>query len=415
MKSKLEKEIVRRNEIVHQFYEGSVGEIIRRARILKNITQESVARGICSNTYISKLENNQISPNRDNLFLIMERVDVPFEVIELPKQMVLDLHTCLKAFIRNDKDTYYGIVQELAKYDFGIIVEIIRFGYAILQGEKAEAARLYKELFHYFNSMDNYAFSVFLLYAIDYHHLIGDYQEARYILEIAQEFYQLGKTMVGYTHYQQFLNNGYLGQYAQAMKHYTVAKGLFVLEENQYRIQHLDFIQNQFAMMETNHIRQRLDVKQVKKFPMEEQVRYLCLLARMGEIQADELALVSEDNPSKGEIYYEMCHYYLEKGDVEQYQIVKGALLKYAQRTHLTVDYYQLLQLEENEEYEEEKEFYMAVLLPTAIMNQDIVRIRKYYRRLSQISFALKKYKDAALFLQEIDDEINRLRGNKKN
>lgn len=51
-----------------------IGQTIKWHRIRQGITQEQLAEGICSSAYLSKLENNQISFNKEIVSQLCERL-----------------------------------------------------------------------------------------------------------------------------------------------------------------------------------------------------------------------------------------------------------------------------------------------------------------------------------------------------
>ncbi len=411
---KVKREIERRNGEVHKFYEGSVGEIIRRARIELNLTQETVAKGICSNTYISKLENNQIIANRYCLGLIMERVKVPYSVIDLPKQMISDLTKALQYYIRHDVEQYKELVECHAKYDFGVIIQIIRFGYAILSEEIEVATQMNRELYHYFSSMDDYAFSVFLLFSVDFHHLNQDYKEAKFILDLSQNFHHLGKLMVSYMHYQQFLNYGFLHEFATSTKHQTVARGHFILEENTYRIHHMDMMAVLFGIYESGRLNHTISPSIIEMFPKRERDMYYMMIAQFSDNLERDLAMIDDESHLKDEKHYLQCKALYQQKRMEEYQVAKGVFLASQKNTVHNPDYYQLLILQEENRLQEEKELLLDEFIPQALMTQNIWKIQKLFRRVSQISFETKRYKDAAMYLTMINSEIESIRTIKK-
>lgn len=411
---KVKREIERRNGEVHKFYEGSVGEIIRKARIELNLTQENVAKGICSNTYISKLENNQIIGNRDCLSLIMERVNVPYEVVDLPKQMIADLTNALDYYIRHDTEQFRTLIDTHAKYDFGVIVQIIRFGYAVLTEQIEDAHRMHRELYHYFSSMDDYAFSVFLLFAVDYHHLNQDYKEAKYILELCNQFHHLGKRMVSYLHYQLFLNYGFLHEFATSSKHQTVARSHFILEENTYRMHHMDMMAVLFGIYESGRLHHTIAPSVLEMFSKRERDQYYLTIAQFSDNLEEVLEMIDQDSHVRNEKYYLKCRYLLLQNRIEEYQIAKGAFLSIQANHAHRPDYYKLLSLQEERKLLEEKELLLDEFIPHALITQNIWKIEKLFRRVSQISFETKRYKDAAMYLSFITSEIESIRRIKK-
>ncbi|NQD67585.1 helix-turn-helix transcriptional regulator, partial [Bacillus haikouensis] len=54
----------------------NIGSKIRFHRQKRNLTQEELSKGIISVSYLSKLENNQVTPSDDIIQLICKRLGV---------------------------------------------------------------------------------------------------------------------------------------------------------------------------------------------------------------------------------------------------------------------------------------------------------------------------------------------------
>ncbi|WP_100012846.1 helix-turn-helix domain-containing protein [Lentibacillus sediminis] len=120
----------------------ALGENLRYYRKKKKFTQEELASGICAATYLSKIENDKITPNIETLKLICEKLDITVADVE-------------------EKD-YSGEIK--------LIERLLNY---ISQRDKKEAKRL-------FNEMDD------LLLNITDPYMIGQYRtaELRYYLSI---------------------------------------------------------------------------------------------------------------------------------------------------------------------------------------------------------------------------------------
>ncbi|SES10497.1 tetratricopeptide repeat protein [Psychrobacillus sp. OK032] len=63
---------------------SSIGYIIKQERLNQNIKQTVLARGICSTSYLSKIENNSTVPSEDVINLLLERLNL--EIDKLPNE-----------------------------------------------------------------------------------------------------------------------------------------------------------------------------------------------------------------------------------------------------------------------------------------------------------------------------------------
>ncbi|MFC4182655.1 helix-turn-helix domain-containing protein [Saccharococcus thermophilus] len=70
-----------------------IGDRLKLTRLKKEMTQEEVAEGIISVSYLSKIENNQVTPSEEVLHLLYQRLGIDNlfneRMNELMKQMML--------------------------------------------------------------------------------------------------------------------------------------------------------------------------------------------------------------------------------------------------------------------------------------------------------------------------------------
>ena len=74
MNAKLAAEVQRRKDQQVEFYRSAIGNKLKKRRMEMKMTQETLARGIISNTFVSKLENNVIRANRECVLKLMEKL-----------------------------------------------------------------------------------------------------------------------------------------------------------------------------------------------------------------------------------------------------------------------------------------------------------------------------------------------------
>lgn len=122
--------------------EYNYGNLIRVERMRKNMKQTVLARGICSVSYLSKIENNQTSASEEVLELLFERleVEVPlyFDFSHQVEKVKSEIRGLLKEaiLVRNDKDKQHQIkkyiehpaVKQSKSSYITLMVTLARFG-----------------------------------------------------------------------------------------------------------------------------------------------------------------------------------------------------------------------------------------------------------------------------------------------
>ncbi|MEW8968646.1 tetratricopeptide repeat protein [Exiguobacterium alkaliphilum] len=98
--------------------EHNYGNLIKVERMRRGIKQSVLARGICSVSYLSKIENNQTSASEEVLELIFERLDIEvplyFDFSEQVEKVKTEIREILKEAVLTRKDI--GRQKEVEKY-----------------------------------------------------------------------------------------------------------------------------------------------------------------------------------------------------------------------------------------------------------------------------------------------------------
>ncbi len=76
-----------------------IGSIIKKNRLDQNMSQESLCKGICAVSYLSKIENDQAHPSHEILAMLLDRLGIPF-----PETL---------GEIESYRNQIYGVIHEL--------------------------------------------------------------------------------------------------------------------------------------------------------------------------------------------------------------------------------------------------------------------------------------------------------------
>lgn len=103
----------------------NISNLIKTYRKKKGITQSELARGICTQAIISKIENSETTPSMEIFFLLCERLEIPTN--EILKVLEFDLATEKKEYFfseefqeiyyKRDYHTLNNIIKNLIIYD----------------------------------------------------------------------------------------------------------------------------------------------------------------------------------------------------------------------------------------------------------------------------------------------------------
>ena len=96
---------------------NNIGLLIKMSRIQQNMKQVSLAKGICSTSYLSKIENNQTIPSEDVLQLLLERLELDYEDLSTEQELkfLSELYLLYKeAIIERNKSE---VIERLTTYN----------------------------------------------------------------------------------------------------------------------------------------------------------------------------------------------------------------------------------------------------------------------------------------------------------
>ncbi|GEM_PF-851816 len=398
MLNKLHNDLLRRKEGMYQFYYQGIGISIKKKRLELNLTQESLAKGICSNTYISKIENNAIVVNKENLYLIMERMKLPLDAIGFPEEMIDILEKSLYYFVRKDVKGYQDLFNSIAKYEYGILIFIARLGYHVLIGDFISAKPLYKEMYRYLSSLEEYGIMVFVIYACWYNITISDYECAKNLYFMAEKiafFNEDTKSMYALLQYVIF---GNIQLFTIARNGFDLAKNHFMETNNLARIAELMVYKNIFHLFNNNQERVDFEKDQLKYLTSYQNNYYLMLLSvddKKPEIYWD---LFDKDERYYIDYLYLLGASFREKNLQNEYEAVKSEISALHYRIKSPIDFLQYLALGESKNNLAYKEYLINVVWPYHASLQSLFLMRKTTDEIVSILRSKKRYKDALAF-----------------
>lgn len=173
----------------------TVGKIIKIERLHKNMKQITLAKGICSTSYLSRIENNVIIPDQEIIDLLLNKLDIKMKVISLSEEefLIAELYDLYKAsIIERDKDNIRNVLNKLPveKINFVNLTNYYSYNLYILRlyliiGNNEKASTLLNILSAVVEEFDDKHKFIFHLNSGLYYYLNGDYYNATSTLEIA--------------------------------------------------------------------------------------------------------------------------------------------------------------------------------------------------------------------------------------
>lgn len=414
MVRKLQHVLQKRKEEMYQYYYKGIGSSIRKRRLEMRMTQEILAKGICSNTYISKIENNAIVVKRENLSLIMERMNLPLSAIGFPEEMVDILERSFRLFCQKDIHGYEQLIADIAKYEFGILIQVARLGYYVLIGDSDAARPIYDELFRYLNALEEYGLVIFILYACWYNILVFDYETARNIIELIESSLYLSDDIFAMFHYLEYVIYGNLHSFHKARSGLLMARGYFFESNNLARMGEMMVYKNLFELYEYPEANFIFNAEGIDYLSPSQRNFYLWMLTTANTNPDSFRDFFDPSGKYCFEFLYFLAIRYHQDGLIEAYEKTKVQLAEKICEKPAPVDFHQLLIQREHKHSLEYKENLINILLPYILSIQNIHLLRLLTDEVVEICSRNKRYKDALGYQEKFKQTLFQLQSLKK-
>lgn len=415
MIQKLLLEIERRNAAKNDFYLGSLGSIVRKHRLSRNLTQETLAKGICSNTYLSKFENNAVPINREFIDLIMERMDLEYDNMTLPIEMLDIFEKALHCYIHDDLAQFEIVLHSAKDIEFAILVDIARVGYHVTSGNKKEALDISNNLYHFLPSMDTKALSVFMIFSSAAKMLNHKYNEALKILDLFNDLDSPNSDLSGIISYQKFICYGNLGLINQCRNSAEEAKNDFIKTKNYRRLAQIDLYSTIFSFYENETILPLSNNSFLNLLSQDEKDKYHLFMALGSDNPFDYLKQITNESKYYAEALFLSCWSQINTNKLSNYEEQKEELYQLClNNSQVLINYHHWLVLIELKATFDLRNYLLSNILPLAYQFESVFLLKKLSREISKFSFTSKRYKDAIFEIYSIENEILRLQNIKK-
>jgi len=405
----LNYQVSKRREEMYNFYYKGIGDRIKKRRLELKYTQALLAKGICSNTYVSKIENNRVVPNREQLMLIMEKMDMNMSEIGMPEQIVDYLDQSVRYFFFKDIESYEILFKKVQTLEFSSLVYIIRLGYFVLTENYEDAKIYYEEVTRYYNSLEDYGFATFLIYGSFYNIAVNDYKRARYILDLVKGRLRNDEMLYGLYSFLNYVTYGFLNLANSAQIFLGIAKDIFLREGNTKRSIEILMYMNIFRIYEGTTEGIRFNKSQLSFLARKQKNFYLFVLSMNSNSEEEFIELMDKDCV----IYYKAVFFkaikYIKNENNEKFLKMKKILLENASKDLFELDYIGLLKFYESKNSSMIKENLISHVLPYIIKKQNIYMIRLITLELERIFSEKNRYKDALKYGQKCRSVIKKL------
>jgi transcriptional regulator with XRE-family HTH domain len=198
---------------VREINELTSGSKIKFQRKKQEISQAALAYGVCSISYLSKIENDKIEPSPEILTLLCKKLNISISQEDEPASLIPQLRDDMERLYTVIKHSGYteallmlqdieGKYKRLTHPSFILVKKLFSLRIAILNKQSDEAKQLYFEIQGLSNYTAHFSNDFYHRFCGLYNYLFGDlelslkhYKEAEklsYREDIEEVYYQMG-------------------------------------------------------------------------------------------------------------------------------------------------------------------------------------------------------------------------------
>ena len=412
----MRNKIRKRNFYQNQQYEyQDIGSLIKEKRKELKLTQELISNGICSISYLSKIENNQITPNEYFVKEIMTRLDVDEELYKKTIQDREYLKKMIQSVFYKKEEEITTIYRDVVEIEHNMVINIIKLGY-ISYFELEDNHQYVMMLENLIQNMDDFELKCYLLFAIMIARKRHQFKRSLELIEMSQDI-TLGDEMIDamiceYTYVigqELHIQNTSFKAYNNAVKCYSKYNNYVRLSA--LRICYLEYLAEENlvkALKEVEILQPVLATVEEQDYVHIIKAKILLRLQRYGEstmtlnnikdgsavefeklVLLYELCVIEQDLEMKEELSFILDHYKLGKDKIK-YKI-----------------YYHYLKQQEQDDL---KEYLRDIAIPFSLKIHDFTSLKFYTEKLMDVCIQTSRYKEATQHYKKLQKETNRIK-----
>lgn len=193
-------------------------QIIKNERLKRHMTLEEMAKGICSVSYLCKVEKNAIVPDESYIKAIFEKINLDYE--KVGKNILEDgIRRLLQYYLKRDYEGINALYQEIEDSIFNANNYLIKGLYFLIKKDYREFRKVIRTLDKIKDTLLRDDVGVLLFLVVEYYIETYQFNEAYnhlYYLHDNFDYPELN-WLIAEQHFRVGLH---LGRYPMAMKHY---------------------------------------------------------------------------------------------------------------------------------------------------------------------------------------------------
>ncbi len=390
-----------------------IGSFLKKTRKKQKRTQDDVADGICSISYLSKIENNQIIPSDHYVNEIMERLDISDEIYVKSKQHKRYLSQMIEAYFYEQEDIMHQCYQEIESIKHDKLINLVKLAYYVYFNDENQSSfvMMLEELV---GNMSNLELKFYLLLASHYYQKKNLYKTALELLLIGDDIITDNEFVTGMIYeIKYYVKNRMMMSYS-AQEDYKRASFYFQHYNAMHRMIRLGIEKVKQLTKEHPKLAETL-LSQLKKgiIQLEDEDTYAILeaeiLYQLKKYQQALLVLKAIEDTSpyymrKMVLMYQI--FYHEK-DNEMMGHVKKIVRTYhpsQEEMHQKIQWHYLTAYDQDK-----KEYLRDIAIPFSIKTEHIDQLKYYVDEIVDICYDTHRYKEALSYIKKYNKERGKI------
>jgi len=392
-----------------------IGSFIKKKRKELNVTQDFISSGICSISYLSKIENNQIIPNKYYVKEIMNKLDVEKSFYQKNMDDKLYLNNLLKGIFYLDDSLVEKTYLEIKDIEHNLVINIVKLGYYI-HFHKEDENQYVMMLENLVTNMNDFELKIYLYLSSAYFIAKEKYKTALEILLLSNKLRISNEYLNALISESTYLVKQRLLKKNSSSEDYQNAQTIFNKYHNTKRAMLLVLWKIRYLLKENpekaltmiNLIKESLMDKNLKAFYniIKAEIYY-----SLKNYQEATFSLNSIENNSaffyqKMILLFSICKIENDLGMLEEIKkILSTYKLDRFQLKHKVMFHYLLIEKEEDL-----KDYLRDIAIPYSIKIEDFYGLEQYIKDIMEICINTSRYKEATQFYRKYQKELRRIR-----
>jgi transcriptional regulator with XRE-family HTH domain len=392
-----------------------IGGFIKKKRKELNVTQDEISKGICSISYLSKIENNQIVPNDFYVKEIMGKLQVNEDVFYKSIKDKEYIQKMIEAYFYMDQDKIESLYEEIKDVEHNIVINLCKLGYHVYfhHEDKNQYVMMLENLV---NNMSDLDVKVYLYFAALYFMQNEKFKIALEFVLLSRKLHVSHPLLEGLFYELSYYVKQRLLVKNCASEDYYHAMNIFQKYHNVNRIIYLALKKAQvFAKENPRKALQILRTIKVKELSLDIEDFYYYIKAQV----LFQLAMYQEATLELKHIS-DNSHYYLRKmilllqicqieDDKDMIDSIKQIVKEYTPEKcemRSKIYYHYLIQ----ETIEDQKEYLRNIAIPFSIKVEDYDFLEKYTEEVMEICQETSRYKEALQYYKKYQKELDKVK-----